>query len=85
MTGNAQFPGTGKLPPDGGNGGSRLDRLERQMDEQIRATSQIGQTLAKLDERSIHAATKAWVLGGVLGGMAIAAGVAATIVRLFMQ
>ena len=43
--------------------------------------------LATLEERSRHMATRAWVLAGVLGGMATAAGlatvIALTVVRVF--
>lgn len=46
--------------------------------------------LVELDVREIktdmkHVATRAWVLGGLLGGMGIAAGIAATIFRLLSQ
>ncbi len=60
-------------PPSGGAPEQRIRRLETQ--------------LATLEERSRHMPTKAWVLAGVLGGMAISAGmataIALTVVRLF--
>lgn len=37
----------------------------------------------RLDEMTKHLATKAWVLGGVLGGMGVAAGVAVALIKLF--
>ena len=62
---------------DGGDGGGNLEQRIRRLEMQ----------LATLEERSRHTATKAWVLAGVLGGMATAAGmataIALTVVRLF--
>ena len=62
---------------DGGDGGGSLEQRIRRLETQ----------LATLEERSRHMATRAWVLAGVLGGMATAAGlatvIALTVVRVF--
>ena len=39
--------------------------------------------LAALEAHMQHMATKAWVLGGVVGGMGLAAGVTLAIIKLF--
>ncbi len=39
--------------------------------------------LSKLEAHMEHMATKSWVLGGVIGGMAVAATVALAAARLF--
>lgn len=43
-----------------------------------------GERLATLEERMNHVATKAWVLGGVAGGMVTAIGLALLLARLFL-
>ncbi len=42
----------------------------------------LGQRVARIEAVIPHLATKAWVLGGVLGGMAVAAGLAMAIAKL---
>lgn len=67
-----QFPERSAELNGGGDGGSydqRLSSLEGDVRE-LRADMK-------------HVATKAWVLGGVLGGMAVAATIAAAMLRLF--
>ena len=63
---------------DGGGGTSdeRLRALETQM-------VRVDEGLKRLEgELKRHFATKAWVLSGVVGGMAVAAGIAAAIFKL---
>ena len=43
----------------------------------------IGERVAKLETHMQHLATKAWVLGGVLGGMILAASLSIAILKLF--
>ena len=68
-------------PAPAGGGGDGTD------DERLRALEvqmvRIDERLKNLEsELKTHFATKAWILGGVLGGMGIAATVAAVIVKL---
>ena len=66
-------PGTEKT--GGGNGGGR------DLEERLRGVEiQLAEIRAKLDAELKHFATKAWVLGGVLAGMGVAATIAAAIV-----
>lgn len=59
----------------GGNGnGGRFEYRLRQLEIAIARME------TKLDTELKHVATKAWVLGGVLAGMAIAATIAASVV-----
>ena len=51
------------------------------VEENRKDISEIKDALARVEENMKHTATKAWVLGGVLGGMAIAATIAGTILR----
>lgn len=63
----------------GGNGGgSREDRLRG-------VEIQLAEIKAKLDVELKHVATKAWVLGGVLAGMGIAATIAAAVVMAALR
>ena len=58
----------------GGNGnGRRLREIERRLTR----------LETKFDAELPHLATKAWVLGGVVGGMVIAATMAVAILKLF--
>lgn len=58
----------------GGNGnGQRLREIERRLTR----------IETKFDTELPHLATKAWVLGGVVGGMVIAASLAIAILKLF--
>ena len=43
------------------------------------------QRLAAIEAHMTHMATKAWVLGGVVGGMGLAAAITLAVMRLFMQ
>ena len=45
---------------------------------------QLAEGLSAVEAHLEHAATKASVLSGVLGGMAVAAGIALAVVKLFM-
>ncbi len=42
-----------------------------------------GERLARLEAHMQHVATKAWVLGGVVGGMVLAASLSIAILKLF--
>ena len=44
-----------------------------------------GERLAALEAHMQHVATKAWVLGGVVGGMGLAAMIALAVMKLFSQ
>lgn len=57
----------------GDGGGSRLEDRLRGVEVQL------AEIRAKLDAELKHFATKAWVLGGVLAGMGVAATIAAAI------
>lgn len=59
----------------GGGGRSELEMRLRRVEIQ----------LAGIDNQLKHVATKAWVLGGVLGGMGIAASVGVAIVMIFLR
>lgn len=48
-----------------------------------RGPGDIGERVAKLEAHMQHLATKAWVLGGVLGGMVLAASLAIAVLKLF--
>ena len=61
---------------NGGNGGGRYDELADRL------------RLVELDVREIktdmkHVATRAWVLGGVLGAAGVGATIALAVIRLF--
>ena len=56
-----------------GGGGPREDRLRG-------VEIQLAEIKTKLDTELKHVATKAWVLGGVLAGMGVAATIAAAVV-----
>ena len=58
----------------GGGGGDLGDRLRV---VEIR--------IARIETELKHVATKAWVLGGILGGMGVAAGIAVALVKLFLN
>ena len=45
------------------------------------SNDKLGERVARIEAIIPHLATKAWVLGGVLGGMAVAAGLAMAIAR----
>ena len=66
---NPAAPGTGS----GNNGGNGFDSRLREAEKDI----------AGIKNELTHLATKAWVLGGVIGGMIIAASLAITILKLF--
>ncbi|MCY4661205.1 MAG: hypothetical protein OXF93_15580 [Acidobacteria bacterium] len=80
-------PGGNVAPfPNGDH--TRLAVVERDVAEAKAAISAFDQRLRVVegDIREIktqlqHVATRAWVLGGVLGGMGVAAGIAVAIVR----
>ena len=58
----------------GGNGGGGRG------DDRLRAVEiQLAEIKTKLDTELKHVATKAWVLGGVLAGMGVAATIAAAV------
>lgn len=58
----------------GGNGnGRRLSRIEERLTRME----------TKFDVELPHLATKAWVLGGVVGGMVVAASLAIAVLKLF--
>ena len=66
----------------------RLNELQKVVEENGKDIAQIKDAmvkmsveLARVEENMKHTATKAWVLGGVVGGMAIAATIAGTILR----
>ena len=66
----------------------RLNELQKMVEENRKDISEIKDAmvrmsidLARVEENMKHTATKAWVLGGVLGGMAIAATIAGTILK----
>lgn len=58
----------------GGNGGGRTEDRLRGVEIQL------AEIKTKLDTELKHVATKAWVLGGVLAGMGVAATIAAAVV-----
>lgn len=60
----------------GGNGGGTHERLRAIEDRLTRLET-------KFDTELKHLATRAWVLGGVVGGMVIAASLAIAFVKLF--
>lgn len=66
-----RFPGRTPPTSNGNNGhfGNRDIEIERR--------------LATIEETLKHTATRAWVLGGVVGGCALAAGIALTVMKLF--
>ena len=45
---------------------------------------EIYERLARIEAHMQHMATKAWILGGVVGGMGLAATITLAIVRVFM-
>ena len=58
----------------GSNGnGQRLNRIEERLTRME----------AKFDAELPHLATKAWVLGGVVGGMVVAASLTIAVLKLF--
>ena len=87
----SQFP---QRPIPSGNGGGngtnyRLQALEedvREIRQDLRAINNrlnaVERDLAGIRERLNHAATKAWVLGGVLSGMVAAGAIGVGLARL---
>ena len=72
-------PGTPYGEPSLGSGdGGGYNRL----DDRLRAVEGL---IERIDERTKHLATRAWVLAGILGGMGVAAGVATAIFRVLSQ
>lgn len=57
----------------GGSGGNGFDERLRRVEQQ----------LARIETELRHTATRAWVLGGVVGGMAIAAVITIGLLKLF--
>ena len=43
----------------------------------------LGERVAKIEAHMSHMATRAWVLGGVIGGAGLAATIAVAILKLF--
>ena len=66
-------PVTEKTGGGNGGGGPREDRLRG-------VEIQLAEIKTKLDTELKHVATKAWVLGGILAGMGVAATIAAAVV-----
>ena len=66
-------PPTTESTSGGNGGGGTEDRLRR-------VEIQLAEIKMKLDTELKHVATKAWVLGGVLAGMGVAATIAAAVV-----
>ena len=60
-----------------GNGGNGIEKRLREIERGIDRLE------TKFDTELKHLATKAWVLGGVIGGMVIAVMVTLTILKLF--
>lgn len=76
------------VPAPAGDGGgttdARLRALEMQMVRLHEGFKRLEDALKRYeDEMKSHFATKAWVLGTMLGGIAVAAAVAGAIVKLF--
>lgn len=85
----AQFRGSHR-PGNGDGIETRLRTIERDIAEVKKDVASLEDRLraVEIDIREIktqlkHVATKAWILGGVLGGMGIAAGIALAVARLF--
>ena len=60
-----------------GNGGNGIEKRLREVERGIDRLE------TKFDTELKHLATKAWVLGGVIGGMVIAVMVTLTVLKLF--
>ena len=60
-------------PASGGGGGGN------DLDGRLRA---VEMGLARVETELKHVATRAWVLGGVLGGMGVAVGIGVALVKL---
>ena len=57
--------------------------LEEATKEIKKDVSDIKTSLAAIEAHMTHTATKAWILGGILGGMGIAAVVTVGVLKLF--
>ncbi|MDD9986530.1 MAG: hypothetical protein OXQ31_09685 [Spirochaetaceae bacterium] len=57
------------------NGNGQFDARLRDVETKV----------AKIEEKLNHVATRAWVLGGVLAGMGVAAGVAVGLAQLILK
>ena len=64
--------------PSNGNSGNGIEKRLREVEKSIVRLE------ARFDTELKHLATRAWVLGGVLGGMGIAATIALLFIRLFL-
>lgn len=60
-------------PSTGGGGGNGFDERLRRVEQQ----------LVRIETELRHTATRAWVLGGVVGGMAVAAVITVGLLKLF--
>ena len=65
--------------PSGGDSGNGVENRLRQVENRLTRLE------TKFDAELKHLATRAWVLGGVLGGMGVAAGIALLFIRLFLS
>lgn len=70
----SNFPGR-QIPNQNGGNGNGIDGRLRSLEDR----------LARVETDMKHLATRAWVLGGVVGGMGAAAGITLLIIRLFPQ
>ena len=61
-------------PSGGGGGGDSVESRLRAVEQQ----------LARIEAELGHVATKAWVLGGLLGGMGVAAMLTVALMKLFL-
>ena len=64
--------------PPGGNSGNGIEKRLRAVENSIVRLE------TKVDIELKHIATRAWVLGGVLGGMGVAATIALIFIKLFL-
>ena len=88
------FPG--RSVSGNGDGGSGVEARLKAVEDAVR---EIKGDVKKLDERLVavekiaveistemrHVATRAWVLGGILAGMGVAAGIGVGLARLFLS
>lgn len=61
----------------------RLNQLEGSTQKIEKDISDLRVSVGKIEEGMKHVATRAWVLGGVIGGMTIAVAIAGAILRFW--
>ena len=64
--------------PSNGNSGNGIEKRLREVENSLVRLD------TKFDTELKHLATKSWVLGGILGGMGVAATIALLFIKLFL-